>query len=281
MRIDSLHIHPLKGARAVDLERARIEPRGLEGDRRWLATTPDGAFLTQRDCPALARIAASPVEGGLHLSTDDGEKCEAMIDLRAERRRVTIWRDEVEALHMDAKTDAWLSDKIGRPARLFYMDDAARRMTSARWGAPGPVSFADGYPVLVANAASLAALNEAIAEDGGGQVVMARFRPNIVLSGADPWAEDCWRVLRLGEAVIELVKPCDRCVVTTKDQKTGESLGKEPLKTLARLRRSADPRVSGVLFGWNAVMRRAGGVAVGDEVEIMEARKEGWALASS
>ncbi len=107
---------------------------------------------------------------------------------------------------------------------------------------------------------------------------MRRFRPNVVVANDDPWQEDYWGAVRIGGMVFDLVKPCDRCAVTTKDQVTGASLGKEPLATLARLRRSADERINGVLFGWNAVPRAPGEIALGDEVDVLAQRPEGFAL---
>ena len=107
---------------------------------------------------------------------------------------------------------------------------------------------------------------------------MARFRPNIVIGCDEPWREDYWKALRIGGIEIDLVKPCDRCVVTTKDQATGASMGKEPLASLARLRRSADPRINGVLFGWNSVPRAPGHIEIGERVEILAVRPEGFPL---
>jgi uncharacterized protein YcbX len=95
---------------------------------------------------------------------------------------------------------------------------------------------------------------------------MARFRPNLVVHCDDAWAEDGWSQLKIGEVVLDLVKPSDRCIVTTTDQRTGERMGKEPLASLARIHRSSDPRIKGVLFGVNAVPRSLGALRVGDEV---------------
>ena len=279
MKIVSLHIHPVKGMRAVNIDRADVVSRGLAGDRRWMVTDEEGGFLTQRTCSALAKIDA--VYEGAALRLSDGET-ECVVDPPAggDRRQVTVWKDQVSAAAVGQGASDWLCGVLGSPARLFYMDDEARRMTSGNWGDTRPVSFADGYPLLVATTASLAALNEAIAANGGEGVSMARFRPNIVIDGADPWAEDFWKVIRIGGVEIELVKPCDRCVVTTLDPATGEKLGREPLKTLNKLRRSAHPDLSGaVLFGWNAAPLGEGVLAVGDAVEIIERRPEGWPLA--
>jgi MOSC domain-containing protein len=279
MRVASLHIYPVKGARAVDCDQATANARGFRGDRRWLATGADDRFLTQRDCPALAQLTTRPVEEGLFLSFEGHSDINVVKPEDGERRSVTIWNDQVDALRADADADAWLSDALGRTVRLYYMDDAATRDTSGRWGAPAPVSFADGYPFLITTTQSLEALNQEIARSGGAAVGMERFRPNIVIDADRPWAEDYWKAIKIGDVVVDVVKPCVRCVVTTKDQASGTSMGKEPLKSLGKIRRSAHPELSGALFGWNATPRNQGEVRVGDVVEVVEPRPEGWPLA--
>jgi uncharacterized protein YcbX len=107
---------------------------------------------------------------------------------------------------------------------------------------------------------------------------MRRFRPNIVIDSDEPWAEDSWRRLGIGAAELDLVKPSDRCIVTTRDQMTGATTGDEPLRALGTLRMSADPRIKGVLFGWNSVPRVLGPIAVGDEVIVLDRRPEGFAI---
>ena len=142
--------------------------------------------------------------------------------------------------------------------------------TIAAWtDTPVPVSFADAFPVLVTTTASLAALNREIEGHGGQAVRMGQFRPNLVIDCNEAWAEDRWTKLQIGEVVLDLVKPCDRCVVTTTDQTTGEINGKEPLASLARIRRSTDPRIKGVLFGVNAVPRALGRIRIGDAVRAV------------
>jgi len=278
MRVASLHIHPVKAMRAIDLGRAVIDGRGLEGDRRWLATDEEGVFLTQRNCTALAKIAAEPKGEKLSLSCEG--RTLTVAPPSGARRSVTVWSDTVDAADAGDEAAAWLSDALGRPARLYYMDDEGARTTSGRWGAKRPVSFADAYPVLITTTASLDAHTDAIAEYGGAAVPMKLFRPNIVIDGAGPWAEDFWKTIRIGGTEFDLVKPCDRCVVTTLDQSTGEKQGREPLKTLNKIRRSAHPDLPNVaLFGWNAAPRGGGEIAVGDAAEIIEERSEGWPLA--
>ena len=280
LKVDSLWQFPIKGCRGIRCEKGHVDPLGFEMDRRWLATDENGRFLTQRECGALAGLIAKPSASGLDLQFDgSGETYAANFEALGDRQEVTVWRDEVMARAAAPSVDKFLSDGLGRPARLFFMDDDTERETSSKWGRTGPVSFADSFPLLVTTTASLAALNEAILEKGGDPVAMERFRPNIVIDGAVPWAEDLWCVLKIGDVEIELKKPCERCKVTTLDPNTGELLGVEPLATLAKLRRSGDERVNGVLFGWNASVNAPGHIAVGDRVEVVEERPEGWALA--
>ena len=125
------------------------------------------------------------------------------------------------------------------------------------------VSFADGYPLLVTNEASLVDLNRRLDRP----VPMDRFRTNLRVAGAAAWAEDGWGHLHVGGAEFFVAKTCDRCVVTTVDQATGRKAeDNEPLRTLGGFRR--DPR-GRTIFGQNLIPRRLGRIAVGDAVEVL------------
>jgi len=280
VQVSSLHIYPVKGGRGVVLEHARVKARGFEHDRRWLVTDMEDQFLTQRTCPALAALVAAPIASGVQLAMAGAGAIDVARPLDGVRRTVAIWKDSVAALDAGKSANGWLSTALGGPVRLYYMDRDAAREHPAGWAPPAPVSFADGFPFLITTTASLAALNDEIARTGAAPVGMERFRPNIVIDGADAWAEDFWRVVKIGDVAFDLIKPCGRCVVTTTDQQTGEQTGKEPLRSLAKIRKSADPRVRGVLFGWNAVARGVGEIAAGDGVTIVGARAGGWPLAA-
>ena len=124
------------------------------------------------------------------------------------------------------------------------------------------MSFADAVPLLLATDASLVDLNRRLARP----LPMSRFRPNVTVDGDEPWEEDRWKIVRMGNVEFEITHRCARCVVTTIDQDTGEKSGEgEPLKTLATFRRDSD----GVYFGQNLVPRSVGTIAVGDEVEVL------------
>jgi uncharacterized protein YcbX len=253
--------------RAVNAGSAVIEARGLQHDRRWLAVDAQGRFLTQRSHPQMATIDVSITPSGIALSSAGFGAMAIDRPSGTSRRKIVVWDVEVDAAASDTRASTFISDLIGEQAHLVFMDENALRLKTSVWTpAPVPVSFADAFPILVTNTGSLAALNADIEKHGGTAVPMARFRPNLVVHCDDAWAEDGWSQLKIGEVVLDLVKPSDRCIVTTTDQRTGERMGKEPLASLARIHRSSDPRIKGVLFGVNAVPRSLGALRVGDEV---------------
>jgi hypothetical protein len=282
MRLSSLHIYPVKGMRAVDVARAHVGTIGLDGDRRWMMVDADNRFITQRTHTLLATITAVWIDGGVRLSADGAGAIDVAIPSGNERATVAIWDSIVDAAVADARAHAWLSAYFGEPLRLVHMDARAGRDKTGIWvPRPVPVSFADAYPVLVATTGALNALNRALQHRGQPAVPMRRFRPNVVIDCDEPWADDYWAALRIGDVVLDLVKPSDRCIVTTTDQATGARTGNEPLATLARVRLSADPRINGVLFAWNAVPGATGDIRVGDEVDILERRASGFPLRQS
>jgi uncharacterized protein YcbX len=254
MLLTNLAIYPLKSSRGISLAASEVAARGLLDDRRWMVVDPSGRCVTQRDLPPLARLHAVPfgnqAQGGLRLSLDGASIDVPCPDKGAARQRVAIWSDTLLLPEAPAGSH-WLSRLFGRDLRLFFHADDVRRPVED-WAKPeDEVSLADGFPILIANTASLDALSRA----AGIQFGMERFRPNLVVEGAPAWEEDRWTTIRVGSVVLDLVKPCARCVLTTVDQERGEVTGDEPLATLRRVRMSGDRRVPGVLFGWNAVAR--------------------------
>ncbi|WP_152047045.1 MOSC domain-containing protein [Aureimonas psammosilenae] len=280
MRISSLGIYPIKGARGLFPDESASTPAGLEGDRRWMLVDETGRFVSQREFPPLALLDVLPDEDGLHLSFPDaGERFVPTPD-GEERLSVTVWSDEVNAAHAGADHSAAITAWLGRSVRLVFFDDASRRLVSRDWtDRDVPVGFADGFPLLVATTASLRELSRRIVSAGGEAVPMNRFRPNLVIDGAEPFAEDGWAAIEAGGVVFDLVKPCARCAVTTVDQDQGKRDGKEPLATLGKTRRSGDSQAPGALFGWNAVPRGIGILKVGDEVRVVERRENSWPIA--
>ncbi|MCC6623256.1 MAG: MOSC domain-containing protein [Deltaproteobacteria bacterium] len=268
MIVESLHVHPLKSGRAIDLGRATVTPLGLAGDRELMVVDAHGRFLTQRGHPRLALVAATIAAGRVTLGAPERRPITAPI-VAGERAalRVEIWGEHVDAVVVDPALDAWMSAWLGVPAHVVRFADGFVRPADPAWAAPGDVvGFADGFALLVTGTASLDALNAELERP----VTMSRFRPNLVVRTSEPWVEDTWRRIRVGAVELELVKPCGRCVMINVEQATGVA-GREPLRTLTRSRTLEHRGKTRVVFGQNAVPRGVGDVHVGDPVVVLEA----------
>ena len=264
--LTSLHVYPVKGLKGIDLEASKCTARGLEHDRRFMVVDADNEFLTQREHPRMATIWTDLADGALLLAAPEaGEIAVPLVPTGPATLRVRVWRSVCDAAPVSDEADAWLSAYLGLACRLVYMPDATRRLSNPDYGGSDRlVGFADGYAYLVTGTASLADLNARLAARQHPPLPMNRFRPNLVVSNADPYAEDGWKDIRVGGAVLRAAKPCGRCQVTTTDQSTGRVVGPEPLATLATYR---DSREFGVMFGMNYVTVKPGLVRVGDTVE--------------
>jgi len=259
--VTSLHVYPVKGLGAIGLQQADVTPRGLRHDRRFMVVDPAGEFFTQRDFPRMATVWTEIEGGTLRLAAPDAGEVELEAEpIDGAAMTVRVWNSSgLAAIAPSPEADAWLTDYLGTPCRLAYMPEHSRRATNPAYGGDHIVSFADGYPFLVTNEASLADLNSRLS----GPVPMNRFRPNIVVSGAPAYAEDGWTTLRVGASRFRITKPCGRCQVTTTDQTTGEVMGPEPLSVLTAYR---DDKEFGARFGMNAVAESLGTIRVGDAV---------------
>ncbi|MEY9166699.1 uncharacterized protein YcbX [Sinorhizobium fredii] len=277
MKVTGLNIHPLKSGRAVPQTAVTVNLDGLAGDRRFMVVEPDGQFITQRELQALAQVEATHIDGGVQLKMHGNE-----ISVRFDpdsRLAVRVWSSDVNAAVADDAVNEELSAWFGRPVKLVHMDEEAERFVGAEWaGIAAPVGFADGFPVLITTTGSLVDLNRTLVEKDQVPVGMERFRTNILIDCEEPWAEDLWESVEIAGITFDLVKPCARCIMTTQDQMTGERIGGNPIQGLAEKRMSADRRVPGVLFGWNAVPRGEGIVRIGDEARVVRRRTERWPM---
>jgi uncharacterized protein len=271
MQLSQINIYPVKSCAGIALETSEVEPRGLRFDRRWMLVHLDtGKFLTARDTPKLLSLQTEPTDAGIWLSAPDLPRFFAALPMIASAKAmVNIWDDHLDARVCDTRVNQALSNWLGEPVQLVWMAPDNIRLTDPRYATEPAqsVSFADGFPLLLISQASLDGLNQRLTEKGRAAIPMARFRPNIVISGAMPaHTEDSWKKLRIGERHFALVKPCVRCVLTTIDTETlvRDAFG-EPLKTLIEYRRSP----KGVTFGMNLISLDAGVIQLGDGVEVI------------
>lgn len=261
MKVHSLYVYPVKSLAGIRVSSYSIDEFGPAGDRRWMIVDDNRQFVTQRSNPELARITTAiendqvtlniPGEGIFILAAGDEEV------------RVKVWQDWIKARYGNSDASDALSRFCGEAFRFVFMpDESFRRVDAGQVTEYRRVSFADGFPFLIVNQASLEELNSRLET----AVEMRRFRPNIVVEGAKAWDEDNWRELLINNTRFQLVRPCSRCAVTTVDPDRGtRAADLQPLRQLGTYRRTAD----GVIFGMNAIHESAGDVRVGDTVDLI------------
>jgi len=275
MNVTGLFRYPVKSCRGERLETATVEPWGLAGDRRWLIVDDAGAHVTAREHPGL--VLVTPVIGRDAIAFTAPGRPALRVPVptpgTSERIEVTVWATPVLATLAGEDAAEWFTAITGKPVRLVYLDDPTRRPVDPSYAESGDrVSFADGYPLLLTSERSLDQLNDWILQGrcaDEGPLPMTRFRPSVVIGGAgEPWAEDGWKRIRIGEIPFRVAKGCDRCVFTTIDPETAVK-GKEPLVTLAKYRR----RDGKIWFGVNLIPDLAPGapavIRPGDPVEVI------------
>ena len=261
--LSQIVFYPVKSLAGIQVSYWPVDKNGLLYDRKWMLVDNKRQFLSQRRLPKMALIqprieqtqliiaAPGMPDLSLDLLPDGGDDIE-----------VDIWRDRCLAKTVSQNVDTWFSTFLESECRLVYHPDDRQRQVDQRYAIPtDQTAFSDGFPFLIVSENSLVDLNRALPFD----IRMNRFRPNLVITDCDAYAEDSWRRIRVNEIEFRLPKPCSRCSVPGIDPDTAIS-GKEPLATLNRLRRWENQ----IYFGQNALHDRGGELAVGDAVEILE-----------
>ena len=268
IHVTDLFYYPIKSCAGIRVDSAELTPTGLKHDRMLLITTPEGEFLTQRIFPRMALIRPKVTDTHLTLDAPGMQSITVPIQRDGDSHPVTIWRDMAQAVSQGVEANQWVSEFLQADLRLVAMANGFERRVDPGFAQPSDiVSFADGYAILVISQASLDILNEKLDEPIG----MERFRPNIVVTGSKPHAEDTWHKFHIGDVPFSGVKPCARCKVVTVDQQTG-IMGREPNRTLAGYRRF--PR--GVMFGMNLIHHKLGTISIGDTLSIEDTHAESW-----
>lgn len=264
--VQELHVYPVKSARGIAHSRVRLAATGFEWDRHWMIVRADGMFLTQRTHPVLTQVVPEVAADRLVLTAAGLRPLILPLAPRGEGRPVRIFRDACEGLDQGEEAAAWVSEVLGEPARMVRTPATPDRQANPEFAGPDrvPVTFSDGFPILVCNRTSLDDLNQRLPE----ALPMERFRPNLVLAGLPPFAEDRIASLQIGPIVLALVKPCTRCIIPSTDQRTGIR-GVDPLPVLRTFR--FDRKLLGVTFGENAVITRGVGEFIerGMECRVM------------
>jgi uncharacterized protein YcbX len=262
MLLQDIYIYPIKSLGGIRLQKANLEERGLQWDRRWMLVDRNGGFLTQRVHASMALLQVELKTDGLlvYHKQDPKQRITIPFSPQSEAKRpVTVWDDTVLGQLVSKEVDEWFSEILDMHCNLVWMPPSTERKIDAKYAVNSEsVGFADAMPYLLIGQSALDDLNIRLESP----VPMDRFRPNLVFSGGPAYIDDTWDKVKIGNARFKITKPCARCVLTTVDQATGQK-GKEPLRTLSTYRTVG----SKVLFGQNMLLLEGTSVKVGDQVE--------------
>ncbi len=259
--LTAITLYPVKSLAGISVNSWPVIRTGLLYDRQWMLIDAEQQFLSQRKLPQMALIKTALTDSHLILSAAGmDDLLLALLPLGGDVVDSQIWADQCPAISVSVEADQWLSAFLKRDCRLVYQPETLIRRVDARYAQPtDSVAFSDGFPFLIISENSLGSLNNDMALN----LPMTRFRPNLVVSGCEGYAEDSWREISIGAIDFRLPKPCSRCSVIVIDPETAE-VGKEPLRTLNRTRKWQNK----VYFGQNALHDQQGLLTVGDRVHI-------------
>jgi uncharacterized protein YcbX len=263
MHVSDLYIYPIKACRGTQLSQAEVTLKGFLWDREMMLVDAKGKFITQREYPQLATVSVTITGDDFHLKASQ-DSLTFQPNLIGEKLAVQVWRSQTIAIDQGEEIAQWFEKILNIPCRLVRQSPDYLRPVNSQYAGNDhtPVSFADGYPILLTNTASLDDLNRRLIEP----VPMNRFRPNIVISSDRAFSESSWQKIVIGDITYSLVKPCSRCIVTTTDQKTGtRNPQMEPLKTLSSFRSFP----GGIMFGENVIPETTGIIKVGDPIAVI------------
>ena len=266
VQLTGIYIYPVKSVRGVRLEHVTLENGRLPGDRCWILVDENGRFMHQREFPQMARVAAAITPLGISVSTD------GLPDLpvshpdparttESRLSHVRLWRRSAPVMHVSREADEWFTEALGVRCRLMAFVPGAPALNVPDYEVHS--SLQDATPFHLTSEDSLADLNGRMPSP----VPMNRFRPNLVVRGAEAYAEDRWKRIAIGENVFRWIKPCTRCVMTMTDQETGVRDRRDPLYTLSTYRRLGSEVAFGhylVADSWSGMLR------VGDAVAVLD-----------
>ena len=262
LTVSELYIYPLKSAQCLSLDEIIFTERGPLFDRDWMIVNKNNRFITQRQHPKMCLINVEIENGALTLTAPSMASLSIKPESSTQKISVTVWNDSVNALDCGEAAAQWVSDYLRlEQCRLVTMPKNTQRYVDKTYAKQNQtVSFADGFPSLIISQASLDDFNEKL----DSPISMTNFRPNIVISGCEPYAEDHWTQLRIDGINFSLIKPCSRCVIPSINQETAEKQA-EVLPALNQHRR----RDKATYFGQNALHDKIGTIKVGSVVEVI------------
>ena len=259
--LSELAIYPIKSTAQIALSTVKMSPFGLDMDRRWMLIDESGVMLTQRKHPRMCLIQCSIEEPCLVITAPGMNVLKIPLKHSNRNIKATVWEDTCNAFECGNEAAKWFTLFLKTSTRLVYFPDNEVRQVDLDYADQGDITaFSDGFPYLLISQASLDDLNSRLVTP----VEMKRFRPNLVVSGTDAFAEDGWKKIQIGDITFNLVKPCSRCSIPSIDPNTANKSA-EAVKTLAGYRM----RENKIFFGQNVIAEGTGTLNLGMPVEIL------------
>lgn len=257
----AIHLYPIKSTLGYSVSQAVVQPQGLSFDREFMLTEPNGKFITARKDAELYHFSAMPVPFGLYVRHKNGNSLLVRYQDFSQMQTCEVWGTEFSSLIATDKINRWFSEKIGREVQLRWTGEHTQRQIKRF--PQHPLSFADGYPLLLTNTASLTELQKHCP----APILMSQFRPNLVIEGNTPFEEQQWDRIQIGEVTFLHTKPCERCVLTTRNPETGQlNPTMEPFRSLKKLNSNEEGKP---IFGINLLPLNSGIITLDDPVNLL------------
>ncbi|QIQ21247.1 YcbX family protein [Zophobihabitans entericus] len=263
--VNQLFFYPVKSMQGIALSAGNIQESGFQHDRRFMVTEPDGTFITARQHHHLLLLKIVMLENGIKIVAPNQQSIDAYYsDFSSNPEPTEVWNNHFSSYIASIAVNRWLSNYLQKDVQLRWLGEQSTRRIKRYPDVS--LSFADGYPYLLLNQASLDYLQKICPE----QLNIGRFCGNIIISGALPFAEDGWKQIKIGDVIFDLVKPCSRCILTTVDTQSAiASKLNEPLNTLRQFRSDEQGQID---FGINMIALNSGTISVNSPIEILETK---------
>ncbi|MCC4212149.1 MOSC domain-containing protein [Leeuwenhoekiella parthenopeia] len=262
-RIQSLYTYPLKSAGSVALQQTQVGDLGFAHDREFALVNAENKILTAREKPQLLQVEVALKTDVMGISAE-GTAIE--IPLNAEEESVyelELFKKPAFGKAVSGKADEWFSGLFDEPLRLVRLYPQKLRQVSAKYALneEHPISFADGFPIHLISEASVVDLNTRLEQP----LPVERFRPNIVTSGVEAYAEETWKQVIIGDCIFDVITATPRCsLITIKPEIAVFDSNQEPLRSLFAYKKEGNQ----INFGVYLIPKTTGMISLTDSVHL-------------
>ncbi|OCG33525.1 hypothetical protein A9G34_05620 [Gilliamella sp. Choc4-2] len=261
--VNQLYIYPIKSLQGISLKKNKMVDGGFEYDRVLMISEPDGTFITARQYPELLKLKTSVMNNNIDVSISSQKAITINFDEFSKNNEPTeVWGNHFTSQIASIRVNQFFSQFLRKDVQIRWVGNNLTRRIKRY--PQIPISFADRYPYLLLNEASFNYLQQKCPI----KLDIRQFRSNIIVKGALPFAEDAWKTIKIGNVIFDIVKPCNRCMLTTLNFNSAKPLANnEPLNTLRYFRADEQGKID---FGMNMIARNNGSISVNDPIEILE-----------